>query len=113
MTRGQRWLAGIGLGIVPWYVQSQEDWTSSTAGYLCKSSSEVREVRTYWRENPGEQPDALSCRVDYLKGGTAQTLWSSHHGRAYCDDKASELVAKLTAGGEFRCEQLRLGTEAH
>lgn len=113
MTRAQRWLAGIGLWIVHGNVQAQEEWTSSTESYLCKSSTEVREVRTYTNESAAEDPDALSCRVDYLKSGATQTLWSAHHGRAYCDDKASELVAKLTAGGQFSCERLRLGTEAH
>lgn len=110
MSCARRSLASIGLWLLLAPVQAQEDWTNSTESYLCKSSAEVREVRTYWREASPEHPGELSCRVDYVRAGAIQTVWSAHRGRAYCDAKASELVAKLTAGGQFSCERLRLGS---
>jgi hypothetical protein len=140
MTRALRCM--VALTLLQGAVHAQDDWVSSTHSYLCKSSTEVREVRSYWRgqsEAPAKNAvanaaakasarasatasatastdasasaaaGALSCRVDYLKAGTTQTLWSAHHGRAYCDDKAAALVSKLTAAGEFRCERLNVG----
>jgi hypothetical protein len=122
MTRALRMM--VALMLLEGAADAQDDWVGSTNSYLCKSSTEVREVRSYWREQ-SEAPaknaattaattaaaNALSCRVDYLKAGTTQTLWSAHHGRAYCDDKAAALVSKLTAAGEFRCERLNVGEE--
>jgi len=116
MTRTHCWLSGLALCLAHGGALAQapasDDWTSSPESYLCKSRSEVREIRTYWRDTSGQSADALSCRVDYLKSGTVQTLWSAHHGRAYCDQKAADLVTKLTASGEFSCDRLRLGAQA-
>jgi hypothetical protein len=74
--------------------------------YICKSSSEVREIKTYVsNESHGDVEDGLSCRVDYIKNGTTQTMWSSRSNRSFCDGKAAKLAAKLEAS-HFSCEQL-------
>jgi len=110
-------LTALGLGAVAcaWSLcaRAQTDWTSEAQSYLCKSSTEVREIRTYWREAaPAGQADAATCRVDYLKSGGTQTLWTARHDRAYCDGKAAALVAKLTASGTFHCQRLQMGVPA-
>lgn len=80
---------------------AQDDWTNSRASFICRSSNEVREIKTYISE------DRRSCRVDYIKNGTTQTLWSSRTNRSYCNGKASDLAAKLDAGN-FSCKPLHL-----
>src|SRR3984957_9118920 len=74
--------------------------------FICKSSSEVREIKTYVSNAPhGDAEAGFSCRVDYIKNGTTQTMWSSRTNRSYCDGKAAKLAAKLEAS-HFSCEQL-------
>jgi hypothetical protein len=80
---------------------AQDDWSNTRDSFICRSSTEVREIKTYVSEN------TLSCRVDYIKKGTTQTIWSSRTGRSYCDGKASNLAARLGAGN-FSCKPLHL-----
>ncbi len=91
-------------------VRAEEgDWMNSRESYLCKSSDEVREIRTYVRAAPaGSAGATAACRVDYLKGGVTRTLWSAHGGRAYCVDRAAQLLATLEAS-HFACQRLRNG----
>ncbi len=80
---------------------AQEDWSNTRESFICRSSTEVREIKTYVSEN------TLSCRVDYIKNGTTRTIWWSRTGRSYCDGKASNLAARLGAGN-FSCKPLHL-----
>ena len=77
--------------------RAQDDWGTRDR-FICKSSSEVREIKTY-------VSNSFGCRVDYIKNGTPQTIWSSRSSRSYCDGKAAELAAKLEAS-HFSCELL-------
>ncbi len=80
---------------------AQDDWSNTRDSFICRSSTEVREIKTYVSEN------TLSCRVDYIKNGTTQTIWSSRTDRSYCGGKASNLAARLGAGN-FSCKPLHL-----
>jgi hypothetical protein len=80
---------------------AQDDWTNTRDSFICRSSTEIREIKTYISEN------GPSCRVDYIKHGTTQTIWSSSTNRSYCDGKASNLAARLGAGN-FSCKPLHL-----
>ena len=85
---------------------AQDDWTDTRDRFICKSSSEVREIKTYVSNaRDGDAEAGLSCRVDYIKNGTTQTMWSSRSNRSFCDGKAAKLAAKLEAS-HFSCEQL-------
>jgi hypothetical protein len=102
--------SAIDLGIVviccsvtAGFVRAQDDTRDR---FICKSSSEVREIKTYVSNAPhGDAEAGLSCRVDYIKNGTTQTMWSSRTNRSFCDGKAAKLAAKLEAS-HFSCEQL-------
>jgi hypothetical protein len=102
--------SAIDLGIVviccsvtAGFARSQDDTRDR---FICKSSSEVREIKTYVSDvSHGDAEAGLSCRVDYIKNGTTQTMWSSRSNRAFCDGKAAKLAAKLEAS-HFSCEQL-------
>jgi hypothetical protein len=85
--------------------RAQDDWATTRESFLCKSNTEVREIKTYISNSL--DGNARGCRVDYLKNGTTQTIWSSRTSRSYCDGKASHLAAKLEAS-HFSCSQLRL-----
>ena len=87
--------------------RAQDDWGTRDR-FICKSSSEVREIKTYVSNAPdGDAQGSVGCRVDYIKNGTTQTIWSSRSSRSYCDGKAAELAAKLEAS-HFSCELLDL-----
>src|SRR6202789_3430545 len=74
--------------------------------FICKSSSEVREIKTYVSNAPhGDAEESFGCRVDYIKNGTTRTIWSSRSSRTYCDGKAAKLAANLEAT-HFSCERL-------
>ncbi|HLZ98486.1 MAG TPA: hypothetical protein VKP66_11175, partial [Steroidobacteraceae bacterium] len=90
--------AGIALG--------QDDWSTTRESFLCKSDSEVREIKTYISPD-GDLAGAVGCRVDYIKNGTTQTIWSSRSNRSYCNGKAAQLAAKLERS-HFSCSPLRL-----
>ena len=102
--------SAIDLGIVviccsvtAGFVRAQDDTRDR---FICKSSSEVREIKTYVSNaRDGDAEAGLSCRVDYIKNGTTQTMWSSRSNRSFCDGKAAKLAAKLEAS-HFSCEQL-------
>jgi hypothetical protein len=102
--------SAIDLGIVviccsvtAGFVRAQDDTRDR---FICKSSSEVREIKTYVSNAPhGDAEAGLSCRVDYIKNGATQTMWSSRTNRSFCDGKAAKLAAKLEAS-HFSCEQL-------
>jgi hypothetical protein len=88
--------------------RAQDDWLTTRESFLCKSNSEVREIKTYISNSSvADRAVAHGCRVDYIKNGTTQTLWSSRTDRSYCDGKASQLAAKLE-GSHFSCSPLHL-----
>jgi hypothetical protein len=89
---------------------AQEDWTNTSESFICRSSTEIREIKTYVADAPpGDSTAGFICRVDYVKNGTTQTIWSSHSARAFCDAKAADLAARLQAGGLFTCKPLHTG----
>ena len=88
--------------------RAQDDWLTTRESFLCKSNSEVREIKTYISNSSvADRAVAHGCRVDYIKNGTTQTIWSSRTDRSYCDGKASQLAAKLE-GSHFSCSPLHL-----
>jgi hypothetical protein len=88
---------------------AQDDWSTTAESFICRSSSEVREIKTYVsRQTAGGGALPVGCRVDYIKNGRTRRLWSSTTSRAYCHGKASSVVARLTAI-HFQCEPLHLG----
>jgi hypothetical protein len=95
--------------------RAQDDWLTTRESFLCKSNTEVREIKTYISNPSGAESNpsgddraiARGCRVDYIKNGTTQTIWSSRTNRSYCDGKASRLAAKLEAS-HFSCSPLHL-----
>jgi|SRR5450631_1053680 hypothetical protein len=88
--------------------RAQDDWATTRESFICRSNTEVREIKTYV-SNPPESGLAIAhgCRVDYIKNGTTQTIWSSRTSRSYCGKKASQLAAKLQASN-FSCSPLHL-----
>ena len=88
--------------------RAQDDWATTRESFLCKSNTEVREIKTYV-SNSSESDLAIAhgCRVDYIKNGMTQTIWSSRTIRSFCDGKASRLAARLEAS-HFSCSPLRL-----
>lgn len=87
---------------------AQDDWATTRESFLCKSNTEVREIKTYVSNaSGGDLATARGCRVDYIKNGMTQTIWSSHSSRSYCDGKASRLAKRLEAS-HFSCSPLRL-----
>lgn len=80
---------------------AQDDWMNTRDSFICRSSNEVREIKTYISE------DRRSCRVDYIKNGKTSTLWSSSSVGSFCGSKASGLAAKL-GHGNFSCQPLHL-----
>ena len=51
---------------------------------------------------PSDRQPHGACRVDYIKGGTTKTLWSSGTGHAYCIKQATAFVTKL-AEAHYSC----------
>jgi hypothetical protein len=89
-------------------VRAQDDWATTRESFLCKSNTEVRAIKTYISNSSDSDPAlAHGCRVDYIKNGKTETLWSSRTSRSYCDGKASQLVAKLEAS-HFSCSPLHV-----
>ena len=88
--------------------RAQDDWATTRESFLCKSNTEVRAIKTYV-SNPSDSDPAIAhgCRVDYIKNGKTETLWSSRTTRSYCDGKAAQLVAKLEAS-HFSCSPLHV-----
>ena len=96
----------IGCSATAISARAQDDSTQTSDRFICKSSSEVREIKTYVSSGSrGDTEAGLSCRVDYIKNGTTQTMWSSRSNRSFCDGKAAKLAAKLEAS-HFSCERL-------
>ncbi len=88
--------------------RAQDDWATARESFLCKSNSEVREIKTYVSNSSDrDRATARGCRVDYIKNGATQTIWSSSSSRSYCNGKASQLAARLEAS-HFSCSPLRL-----
>jgi hypothetical protein len=88
---------------------AEDDWTNTRESFICRSSTEVREIKTYVAAAaPADAPAGVSCRVDYIKNGATQTIYSSHTARAFCDAKAVALAARLQAGN-FTCKPLHSG----
>lgn len=63
---------------------------------VCHSPVATREIRTYHTGTSG-------CRVDYIKGDAARTLWSASSDRDYCTTRASALATTLERGN-FSCK---------
>jgi hypothetical protein len=87
--------------------RAEDDWATTRESFLCKSNTEVREIKTYSSSSDTVHATDRGCRVDYIKNGTTQTIWSSRSSRSYCDGKASQLAAKLERS-HFSCSPLRL-----
>jgi hypothetical protein len=87
--------------------RAEDDWATTRESFLCKSSTEVRGIKTYSNSSDTDHATARGCRVDYIKNGRTQTIWSSRTSRSFCDGKASQLAAKLEAS-HFSCSPLRL-----
>jgi hypothetical protein len=88
--------------------QAQDDWTATPESLICRSSTEVREVKTYVSgPAAGGVTEHRGCRVDYIKGGKTRTLWSSRTSSSYCHGKAATVAARLKAT-HFTCEPLHL-----
>jgi hypothetical protein len=88
--------------------RAQDDWATTRESFLCKSNTEVREIKTYIsNSSDSDLAIARGCRVDYIKNGMTKTIWSSRTSRSYCDGKASHLAARLEAS-HFSCSPLRL-----
>jgi hypothetical protein len=105
LFRGMLFLSAAALPAAAAQSQAQDDFTNSRFSFICRSSSEVREIKTYIFTAEGQGAASLRCRVDYIKGGTTRTLWSSHDSRSYCDEQAARLAAKLESGN-FSCQPL-------
>jgi hypothetical protein len=87
-------------------IRAQDDWADGRDSFICRSSTEVREIKTYVSNAPHTaSKEDLSCRVDYVKDGRTQTVWTSHTNRSFCDSKASDLAAKLEQSN-FSCKPL-------
>jgi hypothetical protein len=85
-------------------VGADDDWTTTSESFICRSSTEVREIKTY----VGAAAEAAvrhGCRVDYVRNGSTRTLWSSVTEKSYCNGKASALATKLEAS-HFSCQPL-------
>jgi hypothetical protein len=90
---------------------AQDDWTNTNQSFICRSSTEIREIKTYVADaTPGDASAGFICRVDYVKNGTTQTIWSSHSAQAFCETKAADLAARLQAAGTFTCKPLHTGS---
>jgi hypothetical protein len=88
--------------------RAQDDWATTRESFICRSNTEVRAIKTYSSTSPDtDLAVAHGCRVDYIKNGTTQTIWSSRTNGAFCDGKASQLAAKLEASN-FSCSALHL-----
>ena len=79
----------FGLVTVNGKAQSQ-----SHQDFVCSSGLGKRIVSIISVGPSAGQPRGV-CRVDYTKGGTTKTLWSSATGLAYCAKRATRLVTKL------------------
>jgi hypothetical protein len=100
-------LVFLSFGLAAFPLPAQDDWAATRESFLCKSNTEVREIKTYVSNASGADAMARGCRVDYIKNGMTQTIWSSRSSRSYCDGKASRLAARLEAS-HFSCSPLRL-----
>lgn len=67
--------------------------------FVCRSPTEERVVRLYSRFDAQARH---GCRVEYMKGGRARTLWSSQSSSAYCVSKVTHLVTVLSQDN-FKC----------
>ena len=104
---------GVGAGLILCSIAAglacaDEEWTNTRDSYICRSSNEVLEIKTYVSNASADgHEQGPECRVDYIRNGVTRTLWSSHTSRSYCNGKASSLVAKFRSG-IFSCEPLHL-----
>ena len=99
-------IAVICYSVTAGFARAQDDSTDTRDRFICRSSSEVREIKTYVSNAPqGDAEEGLSCRVDYIKNGATRIVWSSRSNRSFCDGKAAKLAARLEAS-HFSCERL-------
>lgn len=68
--------------------------------FKCVSTVERREVHLYL--NSGAQNDGPICRVDYLKGGVTETLWTAQLNAEFCETQARQLTERLE-NSSFKC----------
>jgi hypothetical protein len=74
--------------------QSRQDFSCSLGG--------MKRVVSIVTVDPSDKQPRGSCRVDYMKEGTAKTVWSSVTSHAYCVKQATALVTKL-AESHYSC----------
>jgi hypothetical protein len=99
-------LACVGLLIAP-LARSAPPAQPPHQDFTCTFGTEKRVISVYNDDTANGGGKHGSCRVDYTKGGTTKTLWSSSSDRAYCAQKATSLVTKL-AQGRFSCRAATL-----
>ena len=68
--------------------------------FKCSAPSERREVHIY--RDTSEVTAGPICRVDYLKAGETNALWTAQNSVEFCDVKAQELADRLEAAN-FKC----------
>jgi hypothetical protein len=81
-------------------VSSGQVQAESQEQFICTSGAVKRVVRIV---NRHAEKEPGGCRVDYIKDGKTNTVWSSKSGYAYCVAKAVSLVTKL-GQGNFSCK---------
>lgn len=73
--------------------------------HKCVSPIERREIHIYIKSDElvdGVAPGGEACKMDYVKGGLTETLWTAAQDPYYCKAKARELIEDLEETG-FKC----------
>ena len=63
--------------------------------YTCKHSHEQRKIDVIYLQRESSVP----CEVRYIKADSEETLWTANYTKGYCEEKASEFVAKQEGWG--------------
>ena len=71
----------------------------SAFGTVCKMGKMERKVEVATTDAEKKVP----CEVKYTRDGQEKTLYNAQVDASYCDQKAEELVAKLTGQG-WQCD---------
>lgn len=77
--------------------------------HKCVSPVERREIHIYFNSEevtlesaPQERSPEAACKMDYVKSGLTETLWTAAQDPYYCKAKARELIESLEETG-FKC----------
>lgn len=80
----------------------------SASSWTCQNAELTRHVVVFYPEAPSHLP----CKVFYAKPNEnvlPRALWEAKNTQSYCDDKAAELIEKLTSFG-WHCSNEDLET---